>query len=628
MGAETRWGMWRGSSKIRNMGCWLACIVLLALPAAAQLQVGDYLHMNLNGTVGFNYGGGMNQGVSDHSMGFTGNADLTGNYYSPNFLNFNVDPYYNREQTNSAFGSLSNSTGVSSNVNLFNGTHFPGSVSYNKSYNGISAFGVPGSDLGLAQHSNTQSFAVGWSAFVPDWPSLNASYTIGNSSNDIVGESGNDSENDKTLNLLSNYRWDGYTFSGQFLHRNTNTDFAEGLQPGESPTKTFSSSNSYGATAQHALPLNGNFGVSWSRLAYNYHFEDSTSGKNAGNSDTINGTAAFHPTSKIGVSFIAVYNDSLLGSIPQQVLTSGTPVNLTSAGTFRSELVGSDFFYQILNSLGIHANINHQNQSFLGHSYSATQFGGSAEFNFSHSILKGLSFGLGVVDTAQQETNTGLGFVGNLNYSRKFYGWDVGGNFSYSQNVQTALLVYTSSSYSYLASLRKRFGDHAYAMTGYSGSHSGITANSGTTSAAERVWAGLIYRGNTLNAYYNKSNGLAIFTSTGLVTIPVTLPTQALSGNPFTSYSSKGWGISLGATPVRRLTVSASYGKADGSTIQPGLSIYTNDTLINATMQYRLRKIFVNAGYTRLDQSASSLGGKPLMVTSYYIGFSRWFNFF
>lgn len=628
MGAETRWGMWWGSSKIRRMCCQFAWIGLLALPAAAQLQVGDFLHMNLNGTVGFTYGGGINQGASDHSMGFSGNGILTGNYYSANFLSFNVDPYYNREQINSAFGSLSNSTGVSSNVNLFNGSHFPGSISYNKSHNGISSFGVPGSDLGLAQHTNNQSFAVGWNVLIPDLPTLNATYTIGSSSNDIVGESGNDSENDKTLNLLSNYRWDGYTFTGQFVHRNTNTDFAEALQPGQSPTKTTSSSNSYGATAQHALPLSGNVGVSWNRLDYGYRFEDGSTGKNSGSSDTISSTATFHPTRKIGFSFIADYNDNLLGGLPQQILTSGTPVNLTSAGTFRSELVGSDLFYQVFNNLGIHATVNHQNQSFLGQSYSATQFGGSANFTFSHSILQGLSFGLGVVDTAQQATNTGLGFVGNLNYARKFYGWEVGGNFSYSQNVQTALLVYTTSSYNYLASLRRRIGDHAYGLVGYSGSHSGITANSGTTSAAERIWAGLIYRGNTLNGYYNKSNGLAIYTPTGLVTVPVTLPTQALSGLPFTSFDSKGYGIGLGLTPVRKLILNASYGKSDGSTIQPNLTIHTNDTLINATMQYRLRKIFLNAGYTRLDQSAGQLGGKPLMVTSYFIGFSRWFNFF
>jgi hypothetical protein len=74
--------------------------------------------------------------------------------------------------------------------------------------------------------------------------------------------------------------------------------------------------------------------------------------------------------------------------------------------------------------------------------------------------------------------------------------------------------------------------------------------------------------------------------------------------------------------------VSASYGKSDGSTIDPTLNIFTNNTLINATMQYRLRKIFVNGGYTRLQQNAGTPGSSPTMVTSYFIGFSRWFNFF
>jgi hypothetical protein len=45
-------------------------------------------------------------------------------------------------------------------------------------------------------------------------------------------------------------------------------------------------------------------------------------------------------------------------------------------------------------------------------------------------------------------------------------------------------------------------------------------------------------------------------------------------------------------------------------------------------MQYRLRKIFVNAGYTRLNQSIGTPGTLPLNVTSYYVGISRWFNFF
>ena len=606
----------------------LAGIFLLALPAAAQLQVGDYLHMNLNGSAGFNYGGGISQGLSNHAMGFSGNGILTGNYYSPNFLSFNVDPFYNREQSDSIFGSLANTTGVSSNVSLFNGSHFPGSVSYNKSFNSLGAYGVPGSDLGLAERTSTQSFSVGWSALIADWPTLAATYTIGSSSNDILGEAGNDSETDHALNLISTYRWDGFTMMGQFLHRTTDAKFSEFLETGEAPIANNTSSNSYGATIQHPLPLTGSFGLSWNRLSYGYQYQDSYSSSNSGNSDTVSATAAFHPTNKLGVSFIADYNDSLLGSIPQPVLNSGTPVNLPNADSFHSDLVGADVYYQLFKSLGVHADVDHSQQSFLGESYSATQFGGSANFNFDHSLLKGLSFSVGVVDTAQQEANTGLGFVGNVNYSRKILGWDVGGNFSYAQNVQTVMLVYTTSSCSYLASLRRRIGERKYFMLGYSGSHSGITANSGTTSSAERIWSGFIFRGNTLNAYYDKSNGLAVFTPSGLVPIPVTLPTQTLVPNSFTSYNSRGYGFSLGVNPTRRLVVSASFSKSYGSTIDPSLSLHTDETLMNATMQYRLRKIFLNGGYTRLQQSVGTPGSSPLMLTSYYIGFSRWFNFF
>jgi len=625
---ETGWAMGWGPKKIRKACCLIAGLVLLALPARAQLQVGDYLHMNLNGNVGATYAGGVDQGLSDHALGFSGNGVLTGNYYNSNFLNFNVDPFYNREQNDSIFGSLTNTTGVTSNVNLFNGSHFPGSISYNRLFNATGQFGVPGSDIGLAQHTNTQGFALGWSALVPDWPTLTASYAIGDGSNDVLGEPGSDKESDRTLTLLSAYKVDGFQMSGQFMHRNMSATDGEFLLPGEVPFTTNSSSNDYSATVQHSLPLTGNFGASYNHINYGYDYHDSSSTSNSGASNTVNGSAAFHPIDKLGVAFIANYNDNLLGSIPQPVLNSGTPVDLPSAGSFRSVLVGTDVYYQLLRNLGVHFDVNHQQQWFLGESYEATQFGGTANFTFDHSLLKGLSFSFGMVDTAQQQSNTGLGFVGNLNYDRKFFGWDVSGNFSYAQNVQTVMLVYTTSSYSYLASIRRRVGERKYFMAGYGGSHSGITANSGTTSSAERFWSTFIYRGNSLNAFYNKSTGLAIFTPTGLVPIPTTLPSSVFSPDSVTSYNNSGYGFSLGVNPVRRLTISASYVKSHGSTIDPTLSAFTSTQLMNAIMQYRLRKIFVNAGFTRLRQNVGTPSSSPFSITSYYIGFSRWFNFF
>ncbi len=616
-----------GFKGIRNAYRLLAPLIFLAPLCASQMQVGDDLHMNLNGTIGFTYAGGDNEGQTSHAMGFSGNGNLTGNYYSPNFLNFNIDPFYNRAQSNSVYGNLTNTTGVTSSVNLFSGSHFPGTLSYNRLFNSTGQFGVPGSDIGLAQHTNTQGFGIGWSALVPDWPTLTANYSVNGNSSSILGTKGTDEETDHTLNLLSNYKWDGFRMTGQFIHRNVNASFSE-LQDAALPVHTDSSSNSYGATVQHALPMSGTFGVTWNHLGYEYAYKDAYSTSNSGASTTLNGNASFHPTSKLGVAFNANYNDSLLGSVPEPILNNGTVVNMTSLGSFHSLLLGTDAYYQVMKNLGVHADITHERQSFLGRDYSATQFFGSANFNFEKSPLKGLSFSLGVVDTAQQTNNTGMGFVGTANYTRKFSGWDLGGNFSYAQNVQTVMLVYTTSSYSYLGSVRRRLGERTYFMAGYSGAHSGITANSGTTSGAQRVWATFMQRGYSLNAYYNKSNGQAIFTTTGLVSVPGSLPPPALGSSPFTSYDSKGWGLNAGASPLRRLTVSAGYSKSNGHTIDPLLATATSNELVNMVVQYRLRKIYLNGGYTRLRQSVATANAQPIMVTSYFVGFSRWFSFF
>jgi hypothetical protein len=76
------------------------------------------------------------------------------------------------------------------------------------------------------------------------------------------------------------------------------------------------------------------------------------------------------------------------------------------------------------------------------------------------------------------------------------------------------------------------------------------------------------------------------------------------------------------------LTISASWSKSDSATSGGSTNSNNKNEIANAFIQYRLRKIYVNAGYSRLDQSLSASGGPPIKLVSYYIGISRWFNFF
>jgi hypothetical protein len=635
LGAEPDCGMWSGvwgcvetglgrATTQRNTLLVLLASLMLALPCAAQMELGNTA-MSLSGDIGFNYNGGLDQGSSGHSLGFSGDAALHGSYYNPNFLSFDVRPFYDRTQSNSTFGALTNASGVNAGVNLFSGSHFPGSFSYSKVVNSSGEFGVPGSGIGLATNGNNQGFGVSWSALLPDWPTLTAAFERSSGSSSILGSQDESSQTDHDFTLQSTYHVAGFRLMAGYDHRNVDTTISQLVEGVPEPVNTDTATHNYQFNAQHSFPLQGSFSFSASRTGYDYNYHDSTNATSSGASDSLNGSLSIRPMTKLSVNFNANYSDSLLGSLPVQVVDSGGG---SSLGKFRSFLVGSDANYQLLNNLGLHAGVNRIQQEFLGQSFSSTQFAAGANYNLQHSLLHGLSFSVGVVDSANKEGNTGVGAVGNLNYTRRLAGWNVDANFSYSQNVQTLVLVYTTSSMGYVTNVRHRVGNRSYFTAGFGGSHSGISAVTGSSSGAERVSSTFTYSKYSVNGFYSTSRGTAVFTTTGLVGLPGNLPPETLSPDALTVFTSKAYGFGLGGTFMRRLTFSAGYAQSTGNTIDPLASTSLRNNLINATAQYRLRKIYVNGGYTHLRQSLGAPGTAPITVTSYFIGISRWFNFF
>jgi hypothetical protein len=110
--------------------------------------------------------------------------------------------------------------------------------------------------------------------------------------------------------------------------------------------------------------------------------------------------------------------------------------------------------------------------------------------------------------------------------------------------------------------------------------------------------------------------------------VPAGLPPELFVPGSVMVYNSKAIGGNASAVFMRRLTVSLGYADSKGSTVDPLISTFTGSKLYNAIAQYRLRKIYINGGFTQLHQSVGTAGTAPVAVTSYYIGISRWFNFF
>src|SRR5271166_527755 len=90
----------------------LLALLLLTLPASAQLKIGE-VNSTKNGTISAGYTGDYgNQINSDHSLTYGGSGTMSGFYYNPNFVSFTVSPYVNQSRDNSAFQSISNASGV------------------------------------------------------------------------------------------------------------------------------------------------------------------------------------------------------------------------------------------------------------------------------------------------------------------------------------------------------------------------------------------------------------------------------------------------------------------------------------------------------------------------------------
>jgi len=262
----------------------------------------------------------------------------------------------------------------------------------------------------------------------------------------------------------------------------------------------------------------------------------------------------------------------------------------------------------------------------LGENYGANSYGGSA--TYGHSLLGG-NFNSSVTlsdNTVDNSNVNALGFSTTVNYTRQFFGWVGSGSFSYSQNVQTLLITYMSSSYNYSGSVRHRWGRLTFGA-GASAGRTGLTEVAGTQSSSQSYNASIGYsRWITATGSYGKSSGNALQTGAGLVIVPV--PSPLLPPSDLILFGGRSYSFGLGSTPVKKLIISAAYAKSNNNMFADSLASNNNNEAFNALIQYNFRKMYFTGGYSRIDQGFSLSGLPPQMLSSFYVGVSRWFNFF
>ena len=629
----------------QNAWYGLAGLLLLVTAGAAQVQVGDNLNMNLNGALGVGYNDIWGNSISSsHSVDFNGTATLSGFYYNPNFLSFAVTPFYDQSNANSTSKSIFHSSGLELSSNIFAGSRFPGSIGYSKSWNSQGEVGIPGSPNFTTQGSG-QGFNIGWGAFLQGLPSLAATFNTGSTNYTVFGTDQNGSSDFKSLNLRSNYTISGFNLTAFYDIGHNHADIPQ-VFGNQTVEHIDSDNNGWGINGSHNLPWHGSASASYSHSYYNSNYLGYAYN---GSINTVNASAGVNPTQKLSFSLSMGYTDNFAGTLYQtivptsvaasastaQVAASSTPAadpsTTTSNGTSTNSSSNALYFvgnatYAIAPNMILQAYAQRRQQTYAGTTYGADTFGLSAIY--SRPLLGGfLNTALNFADNvSDQISGTAFSFSGNVGYNRNISDWVVSGNFGYAQNVQSYLIVYTNSYYSYSGSVRHRIRNVVWNATA-AGSHNLITQQPHTGNGAQSYSTSLGARRLTLSAAYNKLDGYGLLGSNG-VNPPPGLPPGVFPPDLLLFYGGTSYSFGLGTSPVRHMTIGASFSHTESNTLSGLTASNNHNEQLNFLMHYQFRKLTLTSGYGRLVQGISATGTPPSAVNSFYIGLSRYFNFF
>lgn len=560
--------------------------------------------------------------TSDHNWTIGGIANYTGSFYSPNFLSFNASLYLNQSRANSNFQSISNASGVNASANIFGGSRFPGSVSYTKAYNSDGNYAVPGL-ANYVTHGNNDTFGVNWSENLPDAPSFSAGFQMGNSQYSVYGTNDQGQDAFHSLNLHSGYRLAGFNMAAYYSTGGSHALIPE-VVSGQQDTETRSDTTAYGFNVSHRLPMQGSISAAINRSDWDSNFLGSSS---TGTIDTINTLAAVHPTEKLSLSASANYSDNLDGQLVQSIVAAGGVVpGINSNETSNSLDLMAVASYTPATNLQTSVYTERRTQYFLGENYGVESYGASS--SYAHPLLDG-NFNAALTVTENTSDQTGedtLGFSTTENFSDEFLGWKVTESFGYAQNVQTLLVTDMNSFYNYSGNARRRWGKLNFSA-GAGASRTALTQEAGTANTSQSYSASLGYGAViTANGSYSKASGQALATGAGLV--PITGPTPILPANLVSLFGGDSYSFALSSTPMKSLILTAAYAKSTSNISSNGASSMNENDEYNALIQYQHRKLSFNSGFARLGQGFSGSGTPPEVISSFYIGVSRWFNFF
>jgi hypothetical protein len=601
---------------MKKAGWWLLIVLFASTLAGAQAQFGEF-SLTGAGSLAAGYTASTDDQASQHGLALGGESTISGSYYSPNFANFSIAPFYNESRANSSVSSVTDSTGFNSSLNLFGGSRFPLSISYGRTTDSQNNFNLGAGEF--ATHGTGDNLALQSDLNFEHLPPLRLMYNQGGTNSDVYGTDQQLDTHYRALLLNTSYQFAGFRLSGGYQVRWTSevlpdifTDQSNGF---DSVSKT------YQASISHVLPWRGSSSINYSHDDYD---GDYSTGHNAGSFQSVSANVNVQPTDKLRFNSYANFVDNLAGVLEQTIAGVNGVALFQSPGTRTDALtVNNSVVYTLTDHIGLSGGYSYAQQFLLDVPYRGQSVDG--EVHYWRDVWGGrLNTDFGVTETVDGVKETG--FRGTGGWGRQFGAWSVNTGFQYNRSQQTAILGYTTSGYSSSLSGSRKVGRFQWSAS-TSQAKSTFDQQGGGDSTSQNFSSSLSGKFGSLGGGYTRATGFSILTSTGLVASP--LPPGVLPAIDSISFNGDSYSASAAFIPYSRLSLSATYSWAQNKNAVEGSSSdqsSNSSAMFNFRLQWSYHKLWFNAGYTKFQQDFSTSTTGAAAFSTYYFGIQRWFN--
>jgi hypothetical protein len=610
---------------------WIIAALGACLPAAqAQVTVGGNTELRLVANASLGYVASSAQGGLNR-LTFGLNADLSGHYYHPNFLQFSFAPFYNQGREYSAADFITGDKGFSTSLQLFSGGNTPLFLSYMRSYTRSGLYGVAGTEASVLGAGSSENLSANWFFRLPRWPALQLGYFRSRGDYRVFGANSSFGQARSSGYVLgAQYNLLGFTLAASLNRQRFQQQLPQVLFLRLSQPLTTTDQRNLQFSAHRQITRASYFDLAATRSRWSSDLLEQLQKRSY---DTLLTGFSARPREQLTVGFRFHYtsdlNALLLGSVlPGGSAVGGFPLNSlrTSSGYATYNAYAG---YAGPGGLQVRTGLRHGRSRISGRPGSSdTTFDSALSFTRTFRgtrMTAGYSAALYDYESGSAQTSS-QGHAGSLNLSRVMRGWNYSTLLQYSTANIEALLPGNSHN------LTTEFSVNGEVLSwrlnaSYRFERFDSFFHTSSENRRHAFRAALARRRWSLASTLQFGSGLSILTLSGPRS--ATLPQVAAAAGAFERLlipsESSSFSFHASYQFARRSTVHGGFTRLNYLSVQEGVERANRLDQFDVHVRHWYRLLELRAGFRRYAQKFSGLNGL-YNANTFYVQVSRHFN--